>query len=606
MAQGGEKKWFGRTDAEYLNVTTLADLMRLGTQYGLQQSSLLNLNKVNCFKELKTHIATRNPQPTAAEISRDFGFPNPSAPRPPPPTRKTTQGQPGKTTQGQQGKTTQRQPGKTTQRQPGKTTQRQPGKTTQGSGGGSSNQLDQDIPVKTIDKPRTRHEPSTESIHEALRSVLDRLKDELISQCDRGLHIDPEASPSAYTTPTDHGITVSSLGDFRHAWRNVPPRGTCSEPSFVRMLLQGSPAKYEFAGDGSTYPYRGRGPIWEANSCAIDCCTVAGIFLAAGSTEADKGSETRAIWTASLTSVQRAFLKAVKLDWNSMTESTSEKSRDEFFDAFLLSYNKNIQQATPNAPLLARRKFVSAVSAWELSTMNFHQFTFLTRYRTVCKPCNYHYEAQTITPESSVSIELNRDEEKQSRNPSFEHLLRRFFEESSGKDCKKCGNKGCRIRRRIVIGDLPPRLVVQPNPAMRYMQYSTSNRISLEYEDADSHIQTAVYRWLGGIYLYKGHYRTYWDDCKIGDKRRLLKLYDGMNIDGIILGGIKPANARKRRVPAEWDNGADLLFYERVDNPAAETVLEIVREAADIVQERQEKVGGETQGEPKKRKLGKT
>ena len=92
MAQGGEKKWFGRTDAEYLNVTTLADLMRLGTQYGLQQSSLLNLNKVNCFKELKTHIATRNPQPTAAEISRDFGFPNPSAPRPPPPTRKTTQG----------------------------------------------------------------------------------------------------------------------------------------------------------------------------------------------------------------------------------------------------------------------------------------------------------------------------------------------------------------------------------------------------------------------------------------------------------------------------------------------------------------------------------
>ncbi|KAI9871116.1 MAG: hypothetical protein M1830_003298 [Pleopsidium flavum] len=624
MAQGGYELWYGRPDTEYLKANTLADLKILCNKYGLEQSSLLQLNKRGWFAELKRHIATRNPRPIATEIWKDFSLPNFAAPtgatqgQPGKTTQgqpgKTTQGQPGKTTQGQPGTNTQGQPGKITQGQPGKTTQGQPGKTTQGqpviitqgSGSDTSNQLDPDVPVKTIDKPRSRLEPNIELIQEALRSVLDRLIEEGVSQYDRGLRHDLEAIASAYTMPTDQGITASSIGAFRTARLSAPPRGTGSEVSFVRMSLQGLPAKYEFAADGMTFPYRGRGPIWEANSCALDCCVVAGIFLDAGSTEADKGSGKRADWAASLTSVQVAFVKAVKLDWTSMTGVTGKTSRDELFNAFLLSHNKNIRKATPNAPLLARGRFIPTVSVWDLCTMNFHQFTFLTRYRFVCKSCGFHREDQTITPQSFASIELNPNEEKQPKKPSFEHLLRRFFDETPGKDCKTCGNKGCRVRRRIVIGDLPPRLVVQPNPAMRYMQNSTSDKVSLEFEDADGHTQTAVYAWIGGIYLYKNHYRTYWNDGKIGDKQRLLRLYDGMVIDGIILGGVKPANARKRRVPQEWDDGADLLFYERVDNPAVETVLNIVREAADIVQERQEKVGGDTQKESKKRKIEKT
>lgn len=447
--------------------------------------------------------------------------------------------------------------------------------------------------MKKIEKPRTRSaEPNSTDIQDILRWVLKSLKEkdpELIPPYNYGLGIDPEADDPTYTAPSDVGLTVYTAEAFMAALRYAHPVGTGPEVSFVKMVSSGSPAKYRFADDGGKFPFRGRGPVWKHNSCAVDTCVVAGMFLNAGSTTADKGTETRASWTASLAALQRAFLDAINSDWKSISSEESINLRDVFLDTYIRAINSTRTPET-KTPVLQKGNFMPAVTVWELSTMNFHQFTFLTkRFLNVCKSCG----ARTGPPEadireSSVAIELKKDEQKQTPPPTFERLLRNYFGYTPLKDCGICKAEGTRFRRRLIIGDLPPRLVVQPHVDMRHMPGYASDEVSFDYEDLDGTERHATYRWLGGIYLYNQHYRTYWNDSKVGDKRKLLRLYDGQHDGGIIIGGIEPRSSDpedtdQRIIHEDWENGTDLLFYERTDNPVVESVCAIVQKAADAL-----------------------
>jgi len=447
--------------------------------------------------------------------------------------------------------------------------------------------------VKRIEKPRSRPaEPNSTDIQEILRRVLKSLEQkdpELTPPYNHGLSIDPEADDPTYTAPSDGGLTVSDAQAFMTALQIAHPIGDGPEVSFVKMVSSGSPAKYRFADSNDTYPFRGRGPVWRNNSCAVDTCIVAGMFLNAGLTTADKGTETRTSWTTSLTPLQEAFLDAINSDWKSISSEESIDLRDVFFDMYIRAINSTRSQRN-TAPALKKGMFMPAVTVWELSTMNCHQFTFLTkRFLNVCKSCGTRTEPpKEDVPESSVAIEIKNNEHKQTPPPSFEHLLRNYFGYTPLRDCGKCKAIGTRFRRRLIVGDLPPRLVVEPHVEYRHMPGYASDEVSFDYEDPDGTVRHATYRWLGGIYLYNNHYRTYWNDSAVGDKRKLLRLYDGQHEGGIIIGGIEPKasdpeNKDQRIIHEDWEDGTDLLFYERTDNPVVESLCAIVQKAADAL-----------------------
>lgn len=611
MAQGADDSWFGRTKAEFLKANTIPELKALCQNFGVPPWSYSKSKKADLFDVLRDYIINNHSQRTPNEILIAFKLIPSLPPQVPPQTTGTGIIQGGNNPSGNPGVLiTQAPPPQIIQAPPPQIAQgpagtqgQPPLKIEEGAGSGSK-PVDKDVPEPNLDKPRARVTTRPEDAENILRPILQRLEQTgVFMRWGRGLDIDPDTGTSAHSIPSNRGLIVTKLEDFRNAWKNVPPAGPGPDISFVRMWLRGTPQQYDFAADGPIHAYRGRGPIWQNNSCALDCCIVAGMFLDAGYTIADRGSQSRAAWAASLTTVQTAFITAVKSTWNTFSPDESRKARDDCFNALIHSYNKSNQQAAPNAPLVARGKFLPAVGVWSLCSMNFHQFTFVTKYAYACTSCKSRTLTTNASPLSSVNIEIRQGEETKADRPSIQQLLRRYFGLISKKDCPKCGNKGCRARRRALVGDLPPRLVVQPHPSMRYIPNSASDQISFEYEDEGRQIRRAVYRWLGGIYQYKRHYRTYWNDCNIGETSRHLRLYDGQYVDGIILGGIAPANSSRRRVPPEWDDGADLLFYERVDNEVMADVLGVIQAGVESIKKRKERDDGETEDDPKKRKI---
>jgi len=449
------------------------------------------------------------------------------------------------------------------------------------------------LPVRKIEKPRARSAaPNATDIQDILRRILkslERKDTELIPPYNRGLGIDPEADDPTYKLPSDVGITVSNAQAFMNALMIAYPIGPGPEVSFVKMVLWGAtPVRYRFADGNGIYPFRGRGPVWKNNSCAFDACIVAGMFLNAGSTTADKGTESRTSWMASLTVLQRTFLDMINLDWRSIRSDQSIERRDIFIDMYLRTLNATLSP-TSKAPELKRGNFMPAVTVWELSTMNFHQFTFLTRrFANMCMSCGERNEPPgRNVPESSVAIEIRGHELNESPPPTFGRLMRNYFGWTPMKDCTKCKAVGKRFRRRLIVGDLPPRLVVQPNLDYKHMPGYASDEVSFSYEDLEGTERQATYRWLGGIYMQNQHFRTYWNDSKVGDQRKLLRLYDGQHTGGIIIGGIEPRasddpeNKDQRIIDENWENGTILLFYERTDNPVVESVCAVLQKAAD-------------------------
>ncbi|KAL8729276.1 MAG: hypothetical protein Q9181_005067, partial [Wetmoreana brouardii] len=334
---------------------------------------------------------------------------------------------------------------------------------------------------------------------------------------------------------------------------------------------------------GKEYPYRGQGPIWDENSCHLDCCIVAARILNVGLTAADSGSKSRASWLQSLESVPLKFFELVTNDWESLDRQTNVDRRHRFWDDDL----PQLVKGTLNRP-----HFAPASQVWELCTYQMGQFSFLARESlSSCHHCGAAPVPKSSANHQSLSLDVARsqiDELKQQLGPrpSIAELIGQELDPSQRR-CGKCRALDGRTRRREILGDLPPRLVLVPGEVTQeLLSRSTSDDVRFRYLSASGEEQ-ATYRWLGGIYHSKRHFRLYWiDDAEEYTRSPTshVKIYDGMCASGAIIGGVAvPAGQRDEKVPRHWSRGPVVLFYERLDKAALMKAAVTVKTDLDVI-----------------------
>lgn len=323
--------------------------------------------------------------------------------------------------------------------------------------------------------------------------------------------------------------------------------------------------QYAFSKSGQNFPYRGRGPVWKENSCALDCIIVAARLLNLGRTVDDKGNQRRSEWGAILPPLTRHFIELVARPWERLDDITSQHYRWNFLTRFLEMFN-NPKSSSP----AQIGDFLPAISIWQLSTAGMLQTSFSTYAYTSCSNCHAESPNTTMpaTTHSTISLIQMKDtvKEKIREGPSMSDLLNSFFGAyAHQRNCTHCNSRGTVRAWRAVHGDLPARLAILPDHSYRDVVGATSPSIKISYSDITGASNEANYRWLGGIYQAGNHYRLYWIDCGPNEQDNdFLMVYDGMNLKGSIIGGVIPGDLNAK-VPPYWSKGADILFYERVE-----------------------------------------
>ncbi|KAJ9293571.1 hypothetical protein DTO271G3_7650 [Paecilomyces variotii] len=385
----------------------------------------------------------------------------------------------------------------------------------------------------------------TEDIQRTIMRITYRDLERHTSALPRGLH------PQSIATSEEHLLQVQQ--------RISPIAGA------VRLSsIEGS--SFRIDPNGINYAYRGRGPVWRNNSCAVDCVIVAGRLLDAGCTNKDRASPE---WDSSLTVLERAYIQAININWDILSREQSMDTRDRFWE-ILAGNIPSMQVGIPSPP----------TSIWEESTKSFEQFKFsYTEEITYCSCRRMGNSRRTYTHRAVSPAFIPTDQ----NGVSMETLIQRSFRSHRG-ICRYC-RKGIAIRSRT-FHQLPLRMVVQLHKDARPRNHTAN--ITIEYKDQDGQDQRATYRWLGGIYrtvsgrhinelgeeVDSYHFRVYWTDVERGEMdTHEIRMYDGMENLGLIAGNIAPSH-RDERVPEKWwkDQSIPLLFYERVLNPESEVL----------------------------------
>lgn len=359
---------------------------------------------------------------------------------------------------------------------------------------------------------------------------------------------------------------------FNSAWASTSHVALQLNATNARQVSRQGMAKPNFdtqAGllnAGRFYPHRGRGPTWRNNSCALDCCIVAAMFMNVGSTVIDMGSANSHNRVPTL---QWEFVRMVNENWDFLAGRPSWERRNTFLETIISVLNAE----APRGPQLALGNYLAATAIWAHCTSAFQQFTYTESRLRICRICKG--SAQLNQPNRHFRVTLaNLGTEFKGQHPTMQQLLARHF----GADSFRVCSFQCKIqptiaeRRRQIHGGLPPRLVVQPAEDYRDIRYATADNITFQYQDENGNQHDVTYRWLGGVYNRASHYRTYWTDGSTLDPGGHVKIYDGMVTEGSIVGGI-PAARPHGWVPATWANNTDILFYERVVAPNLEIAL---------------------------------
>lgn len=376
------------------------------------------------------------------------------------------------------------------------------------------------------------------------------------------------------------GLTVSTTPELNSCLNVGAPK--------IAFLQVEIPSKlnerqlYRFREKGQPVPYRGRGPVWRKNSCAVDCCVVAARLLNLGITTADRASQTREDWLKTLTPLEEHFLRIVGMPWETISNSTCIEVRDEFYKSLLL---------VMNSPTMTKQfqigSFFSATAIWRVCTSSMRQFAFSDCRHSECTACNNTLPRGAPRPNVNQDIlldSLTDDMKGAGERHEWSLLINNYFGNRL-KKCNKCG-QNTRMERRRVYGSLPPRLVVSPSPEYRSGAIGTdSHHMTIKYEDSNGNPQEAIYRWLGGIFRARMHFRLYWIDEKNGEHNHQMMIYDGQLLEGSIIGSIKPREP-KQKVPGHWAKETDMLFYERIDllNPEKlHSTAELIKSSIDAI-----------------------
>lgn len=328
-------------------------------------------------------------------------------------------------------------------------------------------------------------------------------------------------------------------------------------------------ARYAVDKDGSRHRYYGRGPEWHDNSCYWDCIIVSCIFLNAGFTYLDRGDFPES-WENKLTTIQRAFLDATRMDWSFFDKPTSVAQRNMFLTRF---YSERKDEGIESK---SRQKgeMDSPAARWNDIAGPFKQFSFQAHQRRQTCPCQKRGPHNNTTAEVGYVTPpyLPSDAE----GVSLTGLLGRW----SRFVLPHCPS-GAKETRNIIHGNLPFRMVVQITTGTKLLDH-TSQNITFSYsriepESGEETAERITYRWLGGVYCCSGHFRIYWNDSKPDAPGvDLLRVYDGMEAAGAIIGDVIPSSLSEP-IPDNWMKDCPpLLFYEQVINPSS-LVLEAAR-----------------------------
>ena len=339
------------------------------------------------------------------------------------------------------------------------------------------------------------------------------------------------------------------------------------------------PHLYRCSRIGNPIPYRGRGPIWSRNSCHVDCCIVAGRLMDVGQTEADMSNSN----LERFTSFQKAFRRIVAMPWEIYTIKTNLRCRDNFLKQY---YDRRTELGRGGKP----GSMLAANDSWQVCAQGFRQFEYSCYQQTTCEKCS-RVSPQTAPANlhNSHILEFdapNLEEWRERGRQCISDLFKKHFSPRPWRHCRGKGCEGQTFRTRIVQGELPYRLVLPtptipsvkageaPIPKDRNLVGSTSSCVTVEYHNQEG-LQTANYRWVGGIYEHNRHFRVYWSDRCVGSPSKLI-FYDSLRLHGSIVGGVPPYRPEDK-VPPPWSNGCDLLFYERINPAKARTNAEWIR-----------------------------
>ncbi|KAI3127487.1 hypothetical protein CBS147326_7277 [Penicillium roqueforti] len=357
------------------------------------------------------------------------------------------------------------------------------------------------------------------------------------------VYADLDRDPSIPSTgkPIRHGTAYS--------YKDMLTMKLGSFPTTASVKL--SPLTFDWDPNGTIYPVRGRGPIWDSMSCATDAVIVAGMLLDAGCTKIDR-AKNRA---AEFKDIEKAFIEVTMASWETFDDKTSIFVRDEWLRMFSDS-STGLKMGQPIPPW----------AVWSVATRSFAQFRYFHVERvTPCKcqcamPFYNSHQGSCILPGYQTGDE---------KGVELQELIERCFYPRKSFKCDKCGDPtGVTGERKI--GQLPLRLVVTSDIKTRIRNHTENLKFNyIDYEDKP---QVAHYRWIGGIYNNESHARLFWTDTKRGEKDNgNIMMYDSQVNSGVLIGGI-PAFQPDEKVPTEWVNhyAIPLLFYERIMNPTIE------------------------------------
>lgn len=346
---------------------------------------------------------------------------------------------------------------------------------------------------------------------------------------------------------------------------------------------------------GYALPYRGCGPVWDQNSCHVDCCIVAGRLMSVGQVQADRLSTSEGNKPKESLDFQINFRDFAALPWETYKKATSVAYRHAFLRNYFVRRDQ-LEKCGRWGQMLA------ANDSWQVCAAGFGQFEYAYYLQTTCDKCSKVTPKPTNIPKTGV-LEFDAPTMAYWKFTERDDITQLFNKHFSPKPFKNCAKPGCRgqtFRTRIIEGELPERLVI-PTPSIpstkadrspilkdRDILGATSNRITVTYQSTTGQ-KIAHYRWLGGIYKFELHFRLYWSDRVAGDGDNLM-VYDGMRQNGSIIGGV-PQYSPYNAVPPPWSQGCDVLFYERVYPEEAQIKANRIRAMVDEILNQEQPLG---------------
>ncbi|KAK1147533.1 hypothetical protein N8T08_000875 [Aspergillus melleus] len=337
----------------------------------------------------------------------------------------------------------------------------------------------------------------------------------------------------------------------------------------VRLLWNRETDEMTLHPDGRDYPYRGRGPVGTFNTSAIDCVIVAAKLLDAGSTVIDRCNKG---WRAQLTPLESALIKTTEVDWDLCFTDESEMLRNNFWHV--------VGDSLPEV-WVGDIHWLQGI--WTRATANFAQFHFT--YYDQFSPCECNPDRErgdTTGPWKNTFMQPSEVPEDGEGPVTMQTRLAQEFAFSVQVDCDVCDTPNAVTRWRT-FESLPARLVTMVDPDVPVTKHTQD----LTFEVETFAKRTSVtYRWVGGIYEYKGQFRVFWADNRPGEVAHgEVCMYDGSKNLGMIVGGLSYGHPSER-VPYEWwsRNAIPLVFYERVDNVSPQVLNTVMSSVGSMIE----------------------